>query len=142
MIRTLEPVHSLSRPAFALAALLALAALVPGTVEAAVAEPAPPPVPGGRIDTLSLGRYTCEKPGDAGGLIGEPMPAYNFSIVNASSYKAGGVRGSYLLTGDDVVMTGGKLQNMRFKRVSSGFLRLADPATPADAMRCVLAGRK
>ncbi|MBT0669109.1 hypothetical protein HT136_12130 [Novosphingobium profundi] len=94
------------------------------------------------MDTLEQGAYACELPGDAGGLVGEPVPEFNFRIVNASSYLAGGVRGSYLHTGTKVVMTGGKLKGLEFKRISNGFLEKTGETGEAGAMRCLLARRK
>ena len=102
----------------------------------------PPPVAGGKIGTLTIGKYACELPGDAGGKIGEPVPEYDFSIVNASSYKAQGIRGSYLYTGDTVVMTGGKLKGLRFQRVSAGFLRELGEQRPEGPMRCIMVARR
>lgn len=102
----------------------------------------PPPVPGGRIGTLTLGRYTCEMPGDANGPAGKPATEYDFSIINSSSYKAGGTRGSYLYTGNRVVMTSGKHKGMTFRRVSSGFLRQTGPDGADGNLRCVLSSRK
>lgn len=118
-------------------ASLALTACA-GTSPLAAAQNKAPPVPGGRIDTLKQGHYACELPGDAGGLVGEPVPEYDFTIVNASSYMAGGVRGSYLHTGSKVVMTGGKLKGMHFERISTGYLEQQGPASEAGPMRCIL----
>lgn len=123
-------------PAVALITALALA------LPALAADSVPPPVPGGRIGTLEMGDYTCELPGDAGGSAGTPVPEYAFRVVNASSYKAGGVRGSYLLAADRVTMTGGKLKGLRLHRISSGFLRrIADDGSDGP-MRCVLTSRR
>ena len=101
----------------------------------------PPPVPGGQIGTLMLGNYTCELPGEAGGPVGKVLPEYAFEVVNASNYKADGIRGSYLYTSDRVVMTGGKLKGLKFIRVSSGFLRQLDDQGKETGMRCVLTSR-
>ncbi|KHK91210.1 hypothetical protein [Novosphingobium malaysiense] len=124
-----------------------LAAILLGTalpaITACVADgPPPPPVPGGRIHTLAIGHYTCEMPGDATGVAGRPVPESSFRVVNASSYKAGGMRGSYLYTGNRVVMTGGKLKGLTLHRISEGFLReIAADGSDGD-MRCVLTSRK
>ena len=107
----------------------------------ACASAAPPPLPGGPIGTLALGRYVCELPGDAAGQAGRPQPDFEFRVVNASSYKAGGIRGSYLLTGDRVVMTGGKLKGLKLHRLSGGFLRKIEEDGSDGEMRCVLAAR-
>ena len=53
--------------------------------------------PGGEIDTMPLGDYVCELPGDASGPAGNRVPAEDFSVVTASSYRAGDALGSYLL---------------------------------------------
>src|SRR5438874_13633753 len=63
--------------------------------------------PGGTIDTLRQGSYICELPGDAAGLAGVHIPAEDFTVVTASSYRAAGGMGSYLLIGDQLTMTGG-----------------------------------
>ncbi|WP_243652381.1 hypothetical protein [Novosphingobium sp. PhB165] len=102
-----------------------------------------PPIPGGPLGTLALGRYNCEKDGDAGGPVGIPVPTLNFQVVIYSSYKGvDGVRGSYLLTGDDVVMTGGGLRGMRLHRISPGFLRVVGADGADTETRCVLSSRR
>ncbi|WP_185997198.1 hypothetical protein ACLIMP_12025 [Novosphingobium aerophilum] len=99
----------------------------------------PPPVPGGLIGTMELGQYSCEKDGTAGGPVGIRLPQYDFRVVSASNYKTpDGVRGSYLMTGDRVVMTGGELKGMRMHRMSKGFLRLTGPDGQDSDMRCIL----
>ncbi|MFD2402731.1 hypothetical protein [Novosphingobium soli] len=100
------------------------------------------PVPGGAISTLPLGTYTCEMPGDASGPAGKPVPDHEFRVVNASSYKVGSVRGSYLFVGDRVTMTGGKLKGLALHRVSEGFLRELRPDGTDGEMRCVRTGRR
>ncbi|MCB2080845.1 MAG: hypothetical protein KDE55_24485 [Novosphingobium sp.] len=98
-------------------------------------------VPGGQIGTLEQGRYTCELPGDASGATGEHVPEADFRIVSASSYRANGRIGSYLLTGDRVVMTSGPHQGVRFHRVSTGFLRVIGKDGKDGPLRCVLTTR-
>ncbi|WP_207078416.1 hypothetical protein [Novosphingobium sp. KA1] len=128
-------------PAF-LACGLALAAVSAGLAPA-MAKPAPPPVPGGTISTLPLGHYTCEKDGDAGGAVGNPVPALDFQVVNFSSYKGtDGVRGSYLMTGDSVTMTGGKLKGEKLHRTAPAFLRVVGADGQDSEIRCVLTSRK
>jgi hypothetical protein len=100
-----------------------------------------PPPPGGAIATLPLGTYTCEMPGDAGGAVGKPVPDHEFRIVNASSYKAGGIRGSYLFVGDRVTMTGGKLKGLKLHRISTGFLRKIEDNGADGDLRCVRSSR-
>ena len=97
-------------------------------------------VPGGELGTLELGDYVCEMPGDASGPVGRPLPAYDFSVISASSYIADGRIGSYLLIGDELVMTSGARQGLRFLRKNRGLLKLAAQGTQPAGMRCVLAG--
>jgi len=122
-----------------IALILPLLALVPGF---ALASPEPSPVPGGRIGTLPIGIYTCEMPGDAAGPAGKPVADHEFRVVNASSYKAGGTRGSYLFTGSRVTMTGGKLKGLILHRMSEGFLRKVNKDGSDGEMRCVLTSRR
>jgi hypothetical protein len=95
-------------------------------------------VPGGPIGTLAQGHYTCELPGDALGLAGLPVPDADFTVVSASSYRAKGRLGSYLLTGDDIVMTSGPHRGQKFHRLSRGFLRRTGPDGEDTKLRCVL----
>ena len=98
-------------------------------------------VPGGEISTLPTGRYQCERPGDVTGLVAVRVPEADFRVLTSSSYAVEGKRGSYLLTGDDLVMTGGPFEGRRFVRTSVGYLRgLAPDGKPGD-LRCVLAVR-
>lgn len=97
-----------------------------------------PPVPGGLIGTLEQGKYTCELPGDASGPTRIQASEFDFTIVRGSSYRADGRRGSYLLTGDVVQMTGGKLKGLKLHRVSNGFLRRIEPDGQDGELRCVL----
>ena len=112
-------------------------AALPATLIAAPAAA----VPGGEIDTLTIGRYTCELPGDALGPRGEHVPAADFAIVFGSSYRAGGVRGTYLLTGDQVVMTSGPRMGERYHRLTQGFLRRQNADGSDGDLRCVIANR-
>ena len=98
-------------------------------------------VPGGEIDTLTIGSYTCELPGDALGPRGEHVPAADFAIVFGSSYRANGVRGTYLLTGDQVVMTSGPRKGERYRRLTQGFLRRQNADGSDGELRCVISNR-
>lgn len=98
-------------------------------------------VPGGEIDTLQIGRYTCELPGDALGPRGEHQPDKDFAIVFGSSYRAKGVRGTYLLTGDNIVMTSGPRMGERYHRLTQGFLRKQNADGSDGDLRCVIANR-
>lgn len=127
-----------------LSARLAQAALACAALLVAVPAPAeaPPPVRGGPIGTLPFGTWTCEMPGDASGPAGKPLSEFEFRIVNASSYKAGGIRGSYLFVGNTVTMTGGKLRGLRLHRISTTFLREIGADGSDGEMRCVLSGKR
>lgn len=93
--------------------------------------------PGGEIGTLQQGSYVCELPGDATGPAGHRVDDAGFTVVNASSYTTARGRGTYLLTGDQVMMTSGPKRGERYVRVSPGFLRLAGPDGKASDLRCV-----
>ncbi|GFE74300.1 MULTISPECIES: hypothetical protein [Novosphingobium] len=126
------------------AAFLLALGLVAGSGPSLAAKPAPPPVPGGPIGTLDLGQYNCERDGTAGGPVGIRLPQYDFRAVTGSNYKTpDGVRGSYLMTGDQIIMTGGELKGTRMHRTSKGFLRHVGTDGLDNDIRCVLtnAGR-
>ena len=93
--------------------------------------------PGGEIGVLRAGKYVCELPGDATGPAGRHVPEADFTVSNASSYEAGGASGSYLLTGDQLVMTSGPFKGKRFHRISNNFLRLVEPDGTDGQLRCV-----
>jgi hypothetical protein len=93
--------------------------------------------PGGDIATMPIGDYICELPGDAAGPAGVRVQAEDFTIVTASSYRAGDSLGSYLLTGDQMAMTSGVHSGKRYHRLSDGFLRLVGADGQDGALRCV-----
>jgi hypothetical protein len=112
-----------------LLAAASLAAFLPAPLSA---------VPGGEIATLPHGSYVCELPGDAAGPWRIRKPEEDFTIIGASNYRAGKSRGSYLLTGDLLMLTSGPFNGKRYHRQSSGFLRLiGDDGEPSE-LRCVL----
>ncbi|MCW1428214.1 hypothetical protein [Novosphingobium sp. JCM 18896] len=98
-------------------------------------------VPGGEIGSLQLGRYTCELPGDALGPRGDVRPAEDFAIIFGSRYEANDVRGTYLLTGDQVVFTSGPRKGERYHRLTQGFLRRQNADGSDGDLRCVIANR-
>jgi hypothetical protein len=100
------------------------------------------PAPGGEIGTLEIGRYVCELAGDATGPVGRHVPEADFRITNASSYRVNGVGGSYLLTGDRMVLTSGLRKGERYRRISTGFLRKTEADGSDGPMRCVLTSRR
>ena len=93
--------------------------------------------PGGAIDTLQLGNYACELPGDATGPVGRRVEAEDFVVVNASSYTTSEGRGTYLLTGDQVTMTSGPKRGEKFRRLTPGFMRKLDTSGAESGLRCV-----
>jgi len=115
-----------------------LSILVPGLALLLAGAAPPAPVPGGLIGTLALGRYTCELPGDAGGPVRVAAKDFDFTVIHGSSYRIGNARGSYLLTGDLLTMTGGKLKGLKLHRISDGFLRRIEANGTDGEMRCVL----
>ena len=93
--------------------------------------------PGGELDTMPIGDYICELPGDVTGPAGLRVPDEDFTVVNASSYRAGGEMGSYLLIGEQLTMTGGPYRGKRYQRQSAGFVRMLDAEGKAGNLRCV-----
>jgi len=94
-------------------------------------------VPGGLIDSLALGSYICELPGDAAGPAGHRQDSEGFTVLSAGTYEAGGLRGTYLLTGDQLTMTSGPKNGQKFRRVSSNFLRRLGSDGKDSPLRCV-----
>ena len=94
----------------------------------------------GPIGTLPQGRYLCELPGDAAGPASRPIDKAWFDVTNGSSYAAATGRGTYLLTGDDVVFTRGPMRGARFERVSPKALQRTNLDGEFAKMRCVRTG--
>jgi hypothetical protein len=93
--------------------------------------------PGGRLGALRLGDYQCELPGDPNGPVGLRQPGEDFSVRLNSTYRVGAVEGTYLLTGDMVVITSGPKLGQRFHRLSPNFLRKLDAEGKDSALRCI-----
>ena len=106
--------------------ILALCAIAPG---AAATE--------GALRTLATGVYACELPGDATGPVGRRVAEEDFTVVNASNYRARGKRGSYLMTGNRVVMTSGPLRGQRYLRMSDRVLRAVGADGAVQPLRCI-----
>jgi hypothetical protein len=98
-------------------------------------------VPGGDLGTLPIGLYRCEKPGDVSGLAAIRLAEHDFVLRRSSSYIAGGKWGTYLLTGDRMIMTGGPFEGRAFVRTSVGYLRMLGPDGQPGEVRCVLRRR-
>lgn len=98
-------------------------------------------VPGGEIGVMPTGSFICELPGDAAGPWRIRQPDEDFSIISAANYRAKGVRGSYLLTKDQLMMTSGPHKGKRYHRQSYGYLRLIGEDGEPGKLRCVLSPR-
>ena len=92
-------------------------------------------VPGGPIGVLAPAAYACEMPGDATNAAGYRVDAENFAIANSTSYFTPEGRGTYLLTGDDLVLTSGPKNGNRYRRISDNFLRKLGPDGKETALR-------
>ena len=95
-------------------------------------------VPGGKLDTLPLGRFVCELPADIESEGGILVPGDSFTVVNASSYRTPAGEGAYLRLGDLVTMTSGPLRDARYHRISDKFIRKMAPDGTDTKVRCVL----
>lgn len=95
------------------------------------------PVPGGPIGVLQQGFYVCELPGDATGAAGIRQDEQDFSVHNASRYSTATGRGTYLLTGEQVIMTSGPKKGQKFRKLSNNFLRELNAAGQETDLRCV-----
>jgi hypothetical protein len=124
MIRTL--VAPVRRP---LVPLL-LASLMLGAVPAKAA-------PGGLLRVLLKGYWICETGGDATTPPTRLMQD-SFRIIADSSYRTtAGAPGTYLLLGNDLVMTGGPFIRRRYILVGQGILHPLDAAGKRTSDRCV-----
>lgn len=114
----------------AILSALAAVAVITGASSAGAA-------PGGQIGRLPLGSYVCELPGDATGAAGIRVPEQGFSVINATTYTSATGRGTYLLTGELLVMTSGPKRGQRFHVLSQNFLREIGPDGNDGKLRCV-----
>ena len=121
-----------------IASLFTAAAL---SLTAAAAFAAPPPVPGGEIGTLDIGRYACELPGDATGAAGRPVTAADFTVLAGSSYRTADGYGTYLKTGDRAIMTSGPRKGEVYHQISHNFLRRVGPDGADSELRCIRQSR-
>jgi hypothetical protein len=90
-----------------------------------------------QIQTLPLGRYSCELPGDALGTVGRRVAAEDFAIVHSSTYASGREQGSYLLTANIIEMTSGPKAGEKFHRISDNFLRKLNEDGTDGELRCI-----
>lgn len=94
-------------------------------------------VPGGPIDVLAPAAYACEMPGDAANAAGYRVDAENFVIANSNTYYTPAGRGTYLLTGDELVLTSGPKRGESYRRITDNFLRKLSPDGSESQLRCV-----
>jgi hypothetical protein len=92
---------------------------------------------GGTIRTMPQGHYECALPGDASTKAWLPVEGAHFVIDNASSYQTQDGRGTYLLTGRELVFTRGPLKGQRYRRVSDNALRVIEKGETLGRMRCI-----
>ncbi|MGX7895427.1 elongation factor P [Tsuneonella sp. HG222] len=95
----------------------------------------------GEVDTANRGAYTCEMPGDAAGLAGNPQPDKDFRIRSASRYKSEQGDGVYLRQGDTIRFTSGPRAGEAYKIVSSNMVRRLQPDGTPGRLRCIRTGR-
>ena len=94
----------------------------------------------GPLSLLHTGEYRCALPGSAAGRAWVDQPARHFVIVRASRYRSANGPGTYLMTGDRVLFTGGALKGFTLKRISSGMLQEIGPDGKPGRLRCHRAG--
>ena len=92
---------------------------------------------GGTLRTMPQGHYECALPGDASTKPWLPVEGAHFIIDNASSYETEDGRGTYLLTGKELVFTRGPLKGQRYRRVSDNALRVIEKDETLGRMRCI-----
>jgi len=90
-----------------------------------------------QIQTLPLGAYSCELPGDAMHAVGRRVPAEDFAVVHSSTYESGGQQGSYLMIANIIEMTSGPRAGEKFHRISNNFLRKLSPDGTDSELRCI-----
>lgn len=94
-------------------------------------------VPGGKLQTLQLGSWTCEVPGDATVLPVE-KPELGFITVPDSSYVApDGTRGSYLRLAGEITLTSGAFSGRRFIMDGEEIMRELGEGNQPSGIRCV-----
>jgi len=108
------------------------ALLLPGMAMAA-----PPPVPGGTLATLTIGRYVCELPGDAMGESGIHQPDEDLEVLHASTYLTSHGRGTYLMWRTHVEITSGPKKGQVFRQVTPNMLRRLNADGSEGKLRCI-----
>jgi hypothetical protein len=134
MKRTLPAHPKLARPKLARPKMirpeliLLLLAMAPMTAHAA---------PGGLLRTLLKGYWVCETKGDAATAPTRLLPD-SFRVIADSSYQTtNGEVGTYLLLGNDLVMTTGPFRTRKYILVGQGILHPLDTKGKRTTNRCV-----
>jgi hypothetical protein len=111
----------------------ALPALLMAMLSAAPAEAAP----GGLLRTLLKGYWICETEGDAT-TPPKRLLQDSFRVIADSSYRTNkGETGTYLLLGNDLVMTTGPFRARKYVLVGQGILHPLDAQGKRTTNRCV-----
>ncbi len=93
---------------------------------------------GGRLGTIPLGTYECALPGTATGAAYVVQPNRTFRIASASRYESKMGNGTYLLTGDKLVVTRGPMQGDRYRRTGPASLRELGADGKQTRLRCTM----
>jgi len=88
-----------------------------------VPQPRAPAATGGMLGILEHGAWECALPGDADGEAFTPVPAEDFRIGTASSYRTAEGTGIYLLRGGELVFTRGPKKDQRFRLMGENTLQ-------------------
>ena len=96
-----------------------------------------PPLPGGTLATLTLGRYVCELPGDAMGESGIHQPDEDFEVLHASTYQSPQGRGTYLMWRTQVEITSGPKKGQNFRQLTPNMLRRLNADGTEGKLRCI-----
>ncbi|MEM7688423.1 MAG: elongation factor P [Pseudomonadota bacterium] len=112
--------------------------LILTALAAAIAAAAPTGAQEGRpLNTLPHGAYQCALPGNAATDAFEIVEDEGFLIVPGSGYRdAQGVRGLYLLRGDELVFTSGPKKGERFVRLGNSTLRKLTASGEKGRLSC------
>ena len=86
---------------------------------------------------LTPGDYACEVPGPTLEALPVAVPAEDFAILGASTYRAQGSVGTYLVSGEIVQFTSGPKVGLRLRRFSSAFVRVLDADGHETTVRCL-----
>jgi hypothetical protein len=93
--------------------------------------------PGGLLRTLLKGYWVCETKGDAATAPVRKLPD-SFRVIADSSYRTTtGDKGTYLLLGNDLVMTTGPFRARKYILVGQGILHPINAKGQRTTDRCV-----